>query len=617
MKAKLSTLLRHGKTSKHLATASPFNKNNQKILNFQPVNNSKVKEAELLEALYVAVHSTIRPIEHLVSLQKNIFSDSKAAVGMNLGRTKCTALIKSVLAPHFQQLLAEDISDNCFSLIIDESTDITIDKYLGIVIRYYSKSCKKIVSTFLHLSALEDASAIGICKAIFKVLDDFNLKISNMVGLGTDNAKVMTGVNSGVIAKLREKNKNIILVPCVCHSIQLAVSSASKTLPDEIEYLVSETYNWFSKFASRQKNYKNIYAAINHDMQPLKIVRACDTRWLSIELAVKRIESQWLELKTHFEIAATVESCHKAQILKKLYSDKNLLYLKFLKPLLSDVQKVNKMFESNDADPTLLLSELYVLVKDLCYQIVLKCDHFDPLNSCLKDFFVATPYFNYNFEKFLKSKKDVINAEIEKEIRTTCRNFIAELIYQIRQRLPKNFLNLKNTNFFSVENSLKRNKCKLYENFKDEMPDLSIEEISNLEQQWQKLSSYEWINQNTTIDFWINVFEYKNALNENPFNELASFVMKFLVLPFSNAEVERVFSGMNLIKTKIRNRMMLNTMNSLLYIRCGLKRLNKCCENFKITNDLIKKCDRNIYYNDMSSDDSEANEEHSLDEFNL
>lgn len=103
------------------------------------------------------------------------------------------------------------------------------------------------------------------------------------------------------------------------------MSSASKTLPDEIEYLVSETYNWFSKSASRQKNYKNIYAAINHDMQPLKIVRACDTRWLSIELAVKRIESQWLELKTHFEIAATVESCHKAQILKKLYSDKNLL----------------------------------------------------------------------------------------------------------------------------------------------------------------------------------------------------------------------------------------------------------------------------------------------------
>lgn len=97
---------------------------------------------------------------------------------------------------------------------------------------------------------------------------------------------------------------------------------------------------------------------------------------------------------------------------------------------------------------------------------------------------------------------------------------------------------------------------------------------------------YEWANKNSTIDFWISVYKYKNALNENPFQELSSFVMKFLVLPFSNGEVERVFSDMNLIKTKIRNRMILNTMNSLLYIRCGLKRLNKCCESFNITKDI-------------------------------
>lgn len=203
----------------------------------------------------------------------------------------------------------------------------------------------------------------------------------------------MTGVNRGVKAKLREKNKNIIIVPCICHSIQLSVSSASKMLPDEIEYLVSETYNWFSKSTLRHKHYKSIYAAINDAMQPLKLVRACETRWLSIESAVNRIESQWLELKTHFEIAATVESSHQANILKKLHTDKNLLYLKFLKPLLSDVKKVNKMFESNNADPTLLLSELYVLLKDLSYQIVLKSDSFDPFNSRLEDFFVPTPYF--------------------------------------------------------------------------------------------------------------------------------------------------------------------------------------------------------------------------------
>lgn len=112
---------------------------------------------------------------------------------------------------------------------------------------------------------------------------------------------------------------------------------------------------------------------------------------------------------------------------------------------------------------------------------------------------------------------------------------------------------------------------------------------------------------------------YKDALNENPFKELSLFVMKFLVLPFSNAEVERVFSGMNLLKTKIRNRLSLNTINSLLYIRCGLKRLNKCCQNFELTKDLINNYKKSIYRNDndTSSDSSEV-EEYSYDDiFNI
>lgn len=61
-----------------------------------------------------------------------------------------------------------------------------------------------------------------------------------MVGLDTGNAKVMTGVNRGVIKKLNEKNKNIVLIPCAYHSTQMSVSSASKALPNEIEYLVAK-----------------------------------------------------------------------------------------------------------------------------------------------------------------------------------------------------------------------------------------------------------------------------------------------------------------------------------------------------------------------------------------
>lgn len=59
----------------------------------------------------------------------------------------------------------------------------------------------------------------------------------------------MLGVNNGVFRKLQDEIPHLILTRCVCHSIQLAVSHAvADTLPRNLEFLVSETYNWFSRY---------------------------------------------------------------------------------------------------------------------------------------------------------------------------------------------------------------------------------------------------------------------------------------------------------------------------------------------------------------------------------
>lgn len=167
-----------------------------------------------------------------------------------------------------------------------------------------------------------------------------------MRGIGTDNASVMTGVNNGVFKKLKTLAPHLILVKCVCHSLQLSVSSAAKEfLPRNLEFLIRETYNWFSYSAYRQSEYKNIYRIMNEGHEPLKIVQACNTRWLSIESAVNRLYEQWFELKAHFDIVRLKEKCCTAEILYAMYSDQtNYVYLCFLKPILADIQMVNKAF---------------------------------------------------------------------------------------------------------------------------------------------------------------------------------------------------------------------------------------------------------------------------------
>lgn len=53
-----------------------------------------------------------------------------------------------------------------------------------------------------------------------------------------------------------------------------------------------------------------------------------------------------------------------AEMLYNMYNDPvNHLYLLYLKPILQEVQVVNKLFESNDVDPTKLYKDLSSLVE--------------------------------------------------------------------------------------------------------------------------------------------------------------------------------------------------------------------------------------------------------------
>jgi len=249
----------------------------------------------------------------------------------------------------------------------------------------------------------------------------------------------MVGVNNGVYKKHKEEIPALIHIPCVCHSLQLAVSAAaSKTLPRNIDYLIRETYNWFCHSTLRQAQYENLYMAINDGHDPLKIVRSCETRWLSIESAVSFVLNQWLELKTLFSVVRTKETCYAADVLFEMYNDNmNLAHLKFLYLILEEVQLVNKSFESNTADPSKLLKDLTNLIYSVSKRFVNPNCREDPLTSNMNSYTVSVKnvYFGYEFEQILAScpsskKKD--------HLKERCLRFLQVLLQQLQQRLPKN-----------------------------------------------------------------------------------------------------------------------------------------------------------------------------------
>ena len=84
--------------------------------------------------------------------------------------------------------------------------------------------------------------------------------------------------------------------------------------------------------------------------------------------------------------------------------------------------------------------------------------------------------------------------------------------------------------------------------------------------------------------------QYKDAADENVFEDLAKFALALMSLPFSNAAVERMFSHMNLLKTKLLNRMKQDMLEAIMHIRSHMQRKKLCCNNFTPSRAMINRC---------------------------
>lgn len=600
LNARYSDLNAHSISKKHFTSSQPFSNARQLKLPFKPVNPPSLK-TYIIEAsmtLFVTCHCAIHNIDHLTDLNKKCFSDQSEVVSIKLHRTKCSGIIKNILFCHFKQMLRQDIGDSPYSLLLDESTDISVTKQLGVCIVYYSASQNRTVSTYLKLETIDAGTAVSVLNGMKSVLSFYNLDLQNLRGIGTDNANVMVGRENGVFSMLLKEVDHLILIRCVCHSVQLSVSAAAaNVLPTHLEFLLSETYNWFSKSTNRQLSYKQLYNAINNGIDPLKILCVAQTRWLSIEDAVTRILDQWLELKQHFKIAASHEKCYKAKMLSEMYTDvNNEAYLMFLKPILSEAQYVNKIFQSNNADPAKLLDSLILLIETLGRLITTpacKANLLD-VNTNISDYLHPKPYLGNAFEEKMKylSTNKFISESNEKILRSVCVKFIVTLINQLKSRLPNNIEILRKVSLFSPKNCLNP----LKDSITNLVKLMKFKNVDNIEFQWRKLHLIQWINTKSTAELWSEIAEYRDASGENPFKELVELAKCLLVLPWSNGEVERAFSQMNIVKNSHRNRLSNDMTNSILTIRSGLRRMNKCCHDYEFPTDVIGEIGDIIYF---------------------
>ncbi|XP_011405614.1 PREDICTED: uncharacterized protein LOC105313682 [Amphimedon queenslandica] len=94
--------------------------------------SQKTKSAEIRMAAFLVEHNLpCQAMDHLSDLVTDIFSDSEIAKQFQSKHTKSRAIVKRVLADHFREELLHALAKTKFSIIIDETTDISSKKLLA------------------------------------------------------------------------------------------------------------------------------------------------------------------------------------------------------------------------------------------------------------------------------------------------------------------------------------------------------------------------------------------------------------------------------------------------------------------------------------------------------
>ena len=306
-------------------------------------------------------------------------------------RTKCTGLIKNLIAPCLLKELLKDVGDSYYSLIIDECTDISQEKLWAVCISYCSKTKSRIVTTFLAFAVIESAgTSDAIGNKILTMLQQYKSSVEKLIGLGVDGCSTMVGAHHSVSTFSKQLVPNIVVFKCVCHSLQLAA-----VLPSRVDFLIRESYNWFSHNSKRLYDYRELHMKLTNEV-PNKLLQLCATRWMSRYECVKRILDQWKVMQDFFHQTALEEKCYNARQLDCTYQDpKNYAHLIFLQSILKDFSRLNKLFELRDADVVSLGDDFVLFYQSLLQRIVvpdklqavsvkdLLCNELRPLWLCI------------------------------------------------------------------------------------------------------------------------------------------------------------------------------------------------------------------------------------------
>ncbi|XP_042420176.1 zinc finger MYM-type protein 1-like [Zingiber officinale] len=203
--------------------------------------------------------------------------------------------------------IIEDIGNNVFSLMVDESRDISVKEQMRVVLRYVNKR-GQVIERFLAIVHVSDTSSRFLKDAIDALFEKHGLSLSRLRGQGYDGVSNMRGEFNGLKSLILQENPYASYIHCFSHQLQLVIIAVAKSNLNASDFFNYVTMIVNTTGASckrrdqlRQIEHDRIVAMLeggdistgSGKNQETNLVRPGDTRWGSHYLTLGRLLSMW------------------------------------------------------------------------------------------------------------------------------------------------------------------------------------------------------------------------------------------------------------------------------------------------------------------------------------
>ncbi|KAL4089440.1 hypothetical protein QTP88_024475 [Uroleucon formosanum] len=244
-----------------------------------------------------------------------------------------------------------------FSISIDSTPDITHIDQLSFIIRYVLPNGEP-VECFIGF--IDDAGhkAESLTEAIFSILKKYDLNVCFLRGQSYDNAKNMSGIYSGVQARIKDVISLADFVPCSAHSLNL-VGMCAASCCEEANNFFSFTQNLYVYFSSSTYRWSLLKKYNNSTLKSLS-----DTRWSARDDACHSLKTNWagvkkalLDLK-HDKLQKPLTRSEAEGLLRQLSRLETSFMTEFWNDVLHTFNKTSKLLQSVQIDLSTVV-ELY------------------------------------------------------------------------------------------------------------------------------------------------------------------------------------------------------------------------------------------------------------------